>query len=335
MKKIKQLLEKVYSSRLLQPFVNSLYLLSDWRLRRMGWVSNFNKAMAKPDRPLSLAVEVTNICNADCTFCGYQYQERPKTVMPANLFKSIIDEYSALGGGDLRLTPVVGDSLVDKGFVEKVRYARSKPNIEKITIVTNAILLTREKFEALVEAGLNDFSISISGLDAAEYERVYRKDQFAEIFKNLLEISGSAYFQRVKMFVSLRTDRIFPQFAKNYKELRRRGFIMQRIGLYDNWGGRIKSADLTGFMFVKPNRTRKNIPCSVLYDGPTVFAGGQMTACSCRDLNANSELSLGRFQEVGLQAPWRDGQMEKLRKQFKEGNLPGICRDCRHYRPAY
>jgi hypothetical protein len=57
-------------------------------------------------------------------------------------------------GGVLMLAPVVGNSLFDKDFVEKVRYARSKKNIMDIDLASNGILLTREKFEELARAGL-------------------------------------------------------------------------------------------------------------------------------------------------------------------------------------
>src|ERR1700704_696229 len=61
-----------------------------------------------------VSIETTNICNANCVFCAYQYQTRPTGIMSVELFRKIIDEYSELGGGELGLTPTVGDPLIDK-----------------------------------------------------------------------------------------------------------------------------------------------------------------------------------------------------------------------------
>ena len=58
---------------------------------------------------------VTNICNAKCTFCAYPKVVANKTlqtgVMPFDIFKKVVDEWAALGGQCLDLTPVVGDPL--------------------------------------------------------------------------------------------------------------------------------------------------------------------------------------------------------------------------------
>ena len=72
-------------------------------------------------REAYLVTGVTNICNAKCTFCAYPKVVANKTletgVMPLATFKKAVDEWSALGGQSLDLTPVVGDPLVDPGLL--------------------------------------------------------------------------------------------------------------------------------------------------------------------------------------------------------------------------
>src|SRR4030042_5208084 len=62
--------------------------------------------------PGSLAIEPINICNANCIFCAYQYQKRPKQRMADRVFEKAIRDYVELGGGDLYLAVVVGDPLL-------------------------------------------------------------------------------------------------------------------------------------------------------------------------------------------------------------------------------
>ena len=63
--------------------------------------------------PRVLAFETTPLCNANCIFCGYQYDTRPKGIMSMELFKRILDEYVDLGGSVVSLAPMVGEPLMD------------------------------------------------------------------------------------------------------------------------------------------------------------------------------------------------------------------------------
>jgi len=303
-----------------------------WRWKNRGRLPRF---AAHPLRPKELTIEVTNVCNANCVFCGYQFQARRKGVMPFALFKQVIDDYVALGGGMIELTPVVGDALVDKGLEEKVRYARSQPAIGKISFITNGILLHPPRFEALVEAGVTHIAISISGLNREEYERVYRVKTYQTVIDNLVAIAGSPNFRRVEFALGIRSDTLRAwRHSPDLARLQALGYTnFGNTALLDNWSGRISTAALPGSMMVRPPR-QKTKPCCILYESTTVLADGRMTACGCRDLDGTSELALGSIATQSLDAAWKDGRMEGLRQRFRDGNPPDVCRDCRHYVPA-
>src|SRR6266705_1178700 len=92
-------------------------------------------------RPFELHLELTNLCNADCVFCPYQFQTRETQFMPDEVFHKAVDDYVSSGGGSMGLTPIVGDALIDPKFVARVNYLRSRPTIDRIWLTTNAILL--------------------------------------------------------------------------------------------------------------------------------------------------------------------------------------------------
>ena len=54
-------------------------------------------------------------------------------VMSLDLYKKIITEYVEMGGGDLGLTPTVGEPLADKFIIERIKFARSFKEINKIS----------------------------------------------------------------------------------------------------------------------------------------------------------------------------------------------------------
>jgi hypothetical protein len=47
----------------------------------------------------SLTIETTNICIANCIFCGYQYMKRKKQIMKQEIFKKTISDFVETGGG--------------------------------------------------------------------------------------------------------------------------------------------------------------------------------------------------------------------------------------------
>ncbi|HEY3856979.1 MAG TPA: radical SAM/SPASM domain-containing protein [Verrucomicrobiae bacterium] len=331
--KLKSAVERIYSSAPFKPVWRLYYALADWWFRRYWRVQGVSRE--NPTRPAFLKVEVSNICNANCTFCAYQHQTRPKKVMSSAVFNKAIDDFDQLGGGALVLTPVVGESLVDKDFVEKVRYARSRKNITDIDLNSNGILLTREKFEELAQAGLTRVSLSISGLEREEYKRVYRVDKFDKIYRQLLDISESKYFKAIPFILNLRTDSLLPQRQPAYKELKRRGFLIDRAYAFSSWLGAIKSEDLTGWMFLKPGRPPKRTPCAFMWGAMGIFADGTMSACTCQNFDAHDDLCVGNIMEQNLADPWKHGKYDEIAQKFRDGDPPTPCKSCLHYRPAY
>lgn len=54
-------------------------------------------------RPFELHLELTNICNANCIFCPYQFQTRQHETMTDNVFEKALANYLAEGGAALFL----------------------------------------------------------------------------------------------------------------------------------------------------------------------------------------------------------------------------------------
>src|SRR5262249_20644466 len=73
--------------------------------------------------PETLHIETTNVCNANCIFCAYQYQDRfreGKGVMSDKIFSRGLREYFEMGGRSVNFVPLVGDSLVDPKIIQRV-----------------------------------------------------------------------------------------------------------------------------------------------------------------------------------------------------------------------
>jgi Radical SAM superfamily len=83
--------------------------------------------------PRALHIEGTNICNAKCVFCAYPQMERPKQTMPMDEFRRIVDEYVAMGGRHVSLTPIVGDPFVDPHFLSRLDDLCARPQLSGLS----------------------------------------------------------------------------------------------------------------------------------------------------------------------------------------------------------
>ena len=283
--------------------------------------------------PKLVTTEVTNRCNANCIFCAYGTFSGPRKEMEFSLFRSIVDQYVAMGGRDLSLTPTVGEALIDSGLEEKIAYARSRRGIVAIYLFTNGILLSRDRFERLVQAGLSHLVISMSGFSRSEYLRIFRTDTYQRVLANLLALPASPCFQKIKLEISLRTDTVMPFLRPQYLRLLRLGYRISRPVFYDTWSGRITNDRLPGYMFIRPEMP-KSLPCHLLYAGIGVKPDGTMVACPCRDMTGKSDLYLGNTAMVSLQDAWNSRRLHEIRRSFLAGTPPDICVDCRHYLPV-
>ena len=91
----------------------------------------------KPDK---LYIETTNLCNARCVFCMYPkiHGTFPVQYMEQSLFKSIIDDYTNMGGRQISMTPTVADPFTDRYFHERINYLEQS-KIEKVFLYSNFI----------------------------------------------------------------------------------------------------------------------------------------------------------------------------------------------------
>ena len=139
-------------------------------------------------RPFELHLELTNLCNANCVFCPYQFQTRKVEFMTDEVFYKAVGDYVSIGGGSVGLTPIVGDALIDPKFLERVRYLRSQPQVDRIWLTTNCILLDRFGVDAVLQSGITALNVSTAGFDAEMYERVYRNSSYQRMRRNVLEL---------------------------------------------------------------------------------------------------------------------------------------------------
>lgn len=126
-----------------------------------------------PDFPDHVDIETSSACNMKCPMCFTitdEYKSNVKlTYMKFDLFKKIVDECVEQGAFSIRLS-WRGEPTLNPHFVEMARYAKQR-GIKEVSTLTNALRLTPEMFEALVDLGLDWLTISFDGMGET-YNRI-------------------------------------------------------------------------------------------------------------------------------------------------------------------
>jgi len=130
-------------------------------------------------KPWAISIEVTHNCNANCKHCDKG--ERIK-----NEKQATPQEYYQIYKGIKPLVVQIsgGEPLMRKDILDIVRVFANPGHLPYIVFVTNAGLLTMEKYDQLKEAGVDKFSISIDFPD----ERHDKNRNIPGLFKHLNDL---------------------------------------------------------------------------------------------------------------------------------------------------
>lgn len=285
-------------------------------------------------KPATLHIETTNICNASCCFCAYRLMKRPKGIMDSSTFKKVVVDFVEIGGGNVDLTPLVGDPLVDPNLVERIKYLRTFPAINNISFFTNAIFLDRFDTKELLLSGVSEIVVSMGGADREEYKSLFGVDAFGRVCENVLNLSkvNRQLHSPVRLVMSYKPLRKLSDYLKDslFMELFE-GFEFGCSHEYHSWSGMINKSDLRSDMtFVEDSCIPKKGPCELFYSELAVTWNGDAVACWCS--NAEGKLKLGNVRESSIIDIWQGERLSKLRESFSSGNIPSLCKRCGFYR---
>jgi MoaA/NifB/PqqE/SkfB family radical SAM enzyme len=284
-------------------------------------------------RPFELNLELTNICNANCVFCCYQFQKTPPGVMSDEVFYKAVHDFASIAGGSVGLTPMVGDPLVDPDFLERIRYMRSLPQIDRIFLTTNGILLDKFGIKEILTSGITSIDISTSGFDELSYKRIFRSSSYKRMKANVLQLldENAKLGRQVNISIGLRTDRPINLVMKDpdFQPILKYKPHVDFTYFFGSAGGRITEELLFPNMRLRGAR-EKYETCANLYNGPIVLPDGDVFSCACYDaMDAITDLKIGNILQESLSDIYSGLLISNLREQFKSGScLNRTCANC-------
>ncbi|MBI3590564.1 MAG: radical SAM protein [Candidatus Melainabacteria bacterium] len=287
-------------------------------------------------RPYELHLEFTNLCNAKCIFCPYQFQTRKVEFMTDDVFYKSVSDFCSIGGGTVGLTPIVGDALIDPKFLERVKFLRAQYQIDRINLTTNGILLDKFGIEEVLNSGLTSIVISTAGFEEEMYERVYRSSSYERMRKNVLELveCNSKKKDPLNITIGLRSDRSLEEVLKDkdFQPILAYNPQIDFTWSFTSANGRITREMLPEIMKLRVVKNR-NEPCVNTFNGPIVLPDGTVMACSCvAAMDAVNDLGIGNILESSLLDIWKSQKIKDIRSSFGTNCLNKTCAGCDMYR---
>lgn len=156
-------------------------------------IMDTSRAFAGPE---VLHLDLTNHCNFDCIACWCRSpllgdkampEWEKKLSLPLDIIKGIFDDIREMGG--LRQVKLVGggEPFMHPQIIEIVEYIKAMDASIEIDINTNFSLVTKEKVDRLIDAGLDSFTVSVWAGTAQTYSAVH-PNQNEETFERIRDV---------------------------------------------------------------------------------------------------------------------------------------------------
>jgi len=277
------------------------------------------------DYPLHLDIELSGICNLNCSFCFQNgLIQQPLGLMEMDLFKNIIDDGVEHGLCAIKLQ-IRGESFLHPKLFECIAYAKNKGVLD-VQITTNGTLLKNSKLHELLNSGLDAIIFSIDSHHGNSYSQRNNTKNYSTVeqtIKELLKLRTRLGKERPW----IRLQASIPQTDPDSFEQTRKYLIdkfpeadivvVSRIYNYRN--------DIDAFPDLHTNYELH--PCNYLMHRLSIFWNGIVTIC-CVDYN--SQYQLGNIAFKSIQEMWLSAEMKKLRILHKENKrkIISLCKHC-------
>ncbi len=273
--------------------------------------------------PRYFEIETVNTCNARCPMCTIESWTRHSPVMDMGLFTKIADEIGEYAEQVRRVSLFKdGEPLLDKKLPLRIALLKES-GVENVAIHTNVSLLDEKRGPALLEAGLDEITLSVDSLKKDVFEEIREGLNFEVVLENALRfielrnrIRPSAEI-RMRMIIQDSNKEEFPEYEAYWSD---------KLASHDrcfshnihNWGGQLE-----GHKHVAAS-LQPRVPCVSLWSAMVIFADGDVPMCTVDFHNTHPT---GSVVENSIKELW-DSSVMAERRQIHMEHRRGIFPNC-------
>lgn len=267
-----------------------------------------------------IEIETTSFCNAKCEFCPNPNLIRKKNFMTDQTFNLIIkrikDEKINVKQFILHLN---GEPLLDKKIVSRIKKLKENFPFVPIRFTTNLQLANEKLLSELLEAKLDEITVSINSLDPIEYNKIMGLDLNVTLNNlNLLLKLKDELKSNIKINVSIVSNIDNDDMVSNFKN-RFENIANIRIIKLGQWVNKDKKNNCP----VKNNLLKK--PCEILYTTISILSNGDY-ALYCFDAEGIIKKNIKNSEILNT---YKNGVYKRVRDFHKKhGRINKECKNC-------
>ncbi len=295
-------------------------------------------------RPVHISLEPTLQCNSNCIMCNRNAVRGEEVKRGGFLSWSVVEALQPfLRWSETVLFGGFGEPLLHPEYVPMLRYIKKQG--PEVYFFTNGLLLTPEIAKGLLDAGVDQVSVSFGGASPETYKRIRGVDM-AGIVKNLKDfntlrkehpasktrvhlniVAMNSVLKELEEIVSLASE-------LGIEEIALPNLSVQRDDLshespwndLDNARRLLSSAEeqarTHGIRLVPPDLTIKQAMCYQLFKSITVTWDGLVLSCPLE------RYIVGDVKETTVQGIWNNGAMVELRRKTLDKGMENVCPNC-------
>jgi pyruvate-formate lyase-activating enzyme len=248
---------------------------------------------------LTLVVEAASSCNLKCSFCDAHSGRAPKFREHAGVMKEETWEKLV---GDLKIYvaergPLAmlqfhgnGEPLLNKKLAAMISRVKREGLATKVRVITNGILLDVKKTNELIDAGIDEFHISVDTLDRDKYREVKVGDYALRVLDNLKAVIPVIEERRaaglyIKYFqaeadnsygiTESDSESVFNEFAaaarsSDFVHLKQQPLVDVGKGMLDGKDGMAAPCEIPFYLLYVMHNGKVSGCCSDVFNGLTV-----------------------------------------------------------------
>jgi len=285
-----------------------------------------------PSYPINIFIEPINACNMACPFCATNYETRVRHLMDVEVFRKFVTELREDGIFPRLTFAGEGEPFLHKRTVEMVEIAKEQGF--NVWTINNGSMITRERAERLIKAGIDRVQFSIDSVVKDKFDRMRvakgaKESLYDTVLGNILYFAKRNYEEGSPCYISISSvqTNLNKDDAEAFREF-----------WYSMPFNNVFLAPLSTLQATSPSEeaqeqqyrgSMKDKPlCAVPFNSAKVNSDGSVNICT-HDYNgvyAAGNVGDSRFSEI-----WNNENSQKLRQALIDGEVQdfvAIGHDC-------
>lgn len=277
--------------------------------------------------PKYFEIETINACNARCIMCTINdWSKKNNSVIKDELFEKFVNEVANYS--DWIETICLnrdGEPTLDKQLSKRVKMLK-KAGIKRLTLTTNAQLLTPELSSELIDSGLDDIMISMDSIKKETFEKIRVGLNYETVVGNILALIKIRNEKESKMTIRIRMVII----DENKEEVEEwiqywTRFVSEKDRVYampaHTWGNQLNQEKSATYQAIQNN------PCVFVFSSIAMHVNGEIGLCN---VDYNVKYAMGDFTKQSIKEIWNGPEFNRVREFHAAGrkNNISLCEGC-------